>query len=128
VTSDKLETAFDGVDVLVHLAASMRGPTDEIIRNTVEGSRRLLEAMARTTTRRIVLACSFSVYDWSKLGQSVSEDDETLDPSTMQDCDGYAQAKTMQERLTRDLARQHHWTLTVLRPAVIWVRGIWGNS
>lgn len=127
VTSDNLEAAFDGVDVLVHLAASMQGRTDEIIRNTVEGSRRLLEAMARTATRRIVLASSFSVYDWSKLGRSVSEDDATLDPSTMQACDGYAQAKTLQERLTRDLARQHDWTLTVLRPAVIWGRGIWGE-
>lgn len=127
LTNDNLEAAFDGVDALVHLAATMRGPTDEIIRNTVEGSRRLLEAMARTTTRRIVLASSFSVYNWSKLGHSVSEDDEILDPSTMQVCDGYAQAKTLQERLTRDLARHHDWTLTVLRPATIWGQGVWGE-
>ena len=45
----------------------------------------------------------------------------------MQACDGYAQAKTLQEQLTRDLARQHDWTLTVLRPAVIWGGGIWGE-
>jgi len=127
LTSDNLEAAFDEVDALVHLAASMRGPTDEIIRNTVEGSRRLLEAMARTTTRRIVLASSFSVYNWSKLGHSVSEDDEILDRSTMQFCDGYAQAKSLQERLTRDLARHHDWTLTVLRPATIWGQGVWGE-
>lgn len=127
VTSDNLEAAFDGIDVLVHLAASMRGRTEEIILNTVEGSRRLLDAMARTTTRRVVLASSFSVYDWSKLGWSVSEDDETLDQSTMQAQDGYAQAKSLQERLTRDFARQHNWTLTVLRPAVIWGRGVWGE-
>ena len=127
VTSDNLEAAFDGVDVVVHLAASMRGRTDEIIRNTVEGSHRLLNAMARTNTRRIVLASSFSVYDWTKLGRSLSEDNETLYQSTMQDCDDYAQAKILQERLTRDLARQHNWTLTVLRPAVIWGRGIWGE-
>ena len=127
VTSDNLEAAFDGVDVLVHLAASMGGRTDEIIRNTVEGSRRLLEAMARTATRRIVLASSFSVYDWSKIDRSVSESDATLDPSSMQACDGYAQAKALQERLTRNFARQHDWTLTVLRPAVIWGHGVWGE-
>jgi len=33
----------------------------------------------------------------------------------------------MQERLTRDMARKHGWTLTVLRPAVIWGRGVWGE-
>lgn len=127
VTDSDLEKAFDGVDVLVHLAASMREPADEMIRNTVEGTRRLLDAMARTGTRRVVLASSFSVYDWSRLGHSVSEDDETLDPSTMQFCDGYAQAKILQERLTREFARRHRWTLTVLRPAVIWGRGVWGE-
>lgn len=127
VTSDNLEAAFDGVDVLVHLAASMRGRTEEIIHNTVEGSRRLLDAMARSTTRRIVLASSFSVYDWSKLGTSMSEDDEILDQSTMQAYDGYAQAKTLQERLTRDFARRNGWTLTVLRPAALWGRGVWGE-
>jgi nucleoside-diphosphate-sugar epimerase len=127
VTSGNLEAAFDGVDVLVHLAASLRGRTEEIIRNTVEGSRRLLDAMARTTTRRIVLASSLSVYDWSKLGESMSEDDEILDQSTMQAYDGYAQAKTLQEQLTRDFARRNGWTLTVLRPAVLWGRGVWGE-
>jgi UDP-glucose 4-epimerase len=126
-SSDNLEAAFEGVDVLVHLAASMRGGTDEMARNTVEGSRRLLAAMARSATRRLVLASSLSVYDWSKLGGSISEDDTTLDPSSMQTCDGYAQAKTLQERLTRDLARNHGWMLTVLRPAVIWGRGTWGE-
>jgi 2-alkyl-3-oxoalkanoate reductase len=127
VTSGNLEAAFDGVDVLVHLAASMRGRTEEIIHNTVEGSRRLLDAMARTTTRHIVLASSLSVYDWSKLGTSISEDDEILDQSTMQAYDGYAQAKTLQERLTRDFARRNGWTLTVLRPAALWGRGVWGE-
>jgi nucleoside-diphosphate-sugar epimerase len=127
VTSSNLEAAFDGVDVLVHLAASMRGRTEEVIHNTVEGSRRLLDAMARTTTRRIVLASSFSVYDWSKLGASMSEDDEILDQSSMQAYDGYAQAKTLQERLTRDFAQRNGWTLTVLRPAALWGRGVWGE-
>jgi 2-alkyl-3-oxoalkanoate reductase len=127
VASNNLEAAFEGIDVLVHLAASMGGRTDEMIRNTVEGTRRLLEAMARTATRRIVLASSLSVYDWSKIDRSISESDATLDPSSMQACDGYAQAKTLQERLTRDLAREHNWTLTVLRPAVIWGGGVWGE-
>ena len=45
----------------------------------------------------------------------------------MQGCDGYAQAKTLQERLTRDFARRCGWTLTVLRPAAIWGQGTWGE-
>jgi nucleoside-diphosphate-sugar epimerase len=124
---DDLAAAFTGIDVLVHLAASTDGPADELIRNTVEGSRRLLEAMARTPTRRIVLASSFSVYDWSKLGDTLDEDAATLDAASAQAYDAYAQAKSRQERLARDFAARHGWTLTVLRPAVLWGRGVWGE-
>jgi UDP-glucose 4-epimerase len=127
LVSRELESAFAGVDVLVHLAASMRGADDEVIRNTVEGSRRLFEAMTRTPTSRVVLASSLSVYDWSKVGDALDEEGETLDPATARAYDGYAQAKTLQERLAREFAGRHGWTLTVLRPAVLWGRGVWGE-
>jgi UDP-glucose 4-epimerase len=127
LASNELEAAFAGIDVLVHLAASTRGPDAEMIHNTVEGSRRLFEAMARTATSRVVLASSFSVYDWSKVGASLDEDAPTLDPTTLGAYDGYAQAKTLQERLARELAARHGWTLTVLRPAVLWGAGVWGE-
>lgn len=126
-TSRSLESAFDGVDVLVHLAASTQGKSDEMIHNTVEGTRQLLRAMARTSTRRIVLASSFSVYNWSSVGRSLSEEDETLDQVTMREYDPYARAKVLQEILTRDFAREHGFTLTVLRPAVIWGQSVWGE-
>ena len=61
-TSDSLAAAFDGVDVLVHLAAAMRGRMDEMMRNTVDGTRRLLVAMTRSATRRVVAGAGSSVY------------------------------------------------------------------
>lgn len=127
LTSDSLEQAFDGVEVLIHLAASMRGTPDEMVRNTVEGTRRVLDAMARTATRRLVLASSFSVYDWAKLGTHIDETSPVLDAQSAKPLGAYALAKTMQERLVRDAAAEHGWTLTVLRPAVIWGKGTWGD-
>ena len=55
--------------------------------------------MARTATSRVVLASNCSVYDWSKVGGSLDEDAPTLDPTALGAYDGYAQAKTLQERL-----------------------------
>jgi UDP-glucose 4-epimerase len=124
LTSEGLERAFDGVDVLVHLAAALRGRPEEILRNTVDGTRRLLEAMGRSATRRLVLASSLSVYDWSRLGSSVLEDAPTLDRSSLQKGDAYAQAKAQQEQLARRLAQERGWTLTVLRPAALWGSGV----
>ena len=62
-----LAAAFAGVDVLVHLAAAVTGGEDAQFAATVVGTERLLDAMARSQTRRLVLASSFSVYDWSAI-------------------------------------------------------------
>jgi UDP-glucose 4-epimerase len=88
--------------------------------DTVEGTQRLLEAMARSTTRRLVLASSLSVYDWSAVYGVLTEGvplDANLDRR-----DGYAIAKISQERLVRNMSREHNWDLTVLRPGFIWGR------
>jgi nucleoside-diphosphate-sugar epimerase len=127
VTSPGLDAACAGVDVVVHLAARMRGSGDEIVNGTVEGSRRLLEAMARSGTSRLVLASSFSVYDWSRLAGPLDERTPTLDAAEGRRGDPYARAKTLQERLAREHAVRYGWTLTILRPAVLWGRGVWGE-
>ena len=45
---EPLEAAFDGIDVLVHLAACVVGDDEERFFSTVVGTERLLAAMART--------------------------------------------------------------------------------
>ena len=64
-TTSDLERAPDGVDVLVHLAAVVTGGEDLQCAGAVIATEPLLDAMARTSCRRIVLASSFAVYDWS---------------------------------------------------------------
>lgn len=127
-SSNDLEGAFDGVEVLAHLAASLSGLPAALERNNVEATRRLLAAMARSRTRRTVLASSLSVYDWSRIGAVLSEDSPTLDAgATAVQADAYARTKLAQERLTRELAREHGWTLTILRPAAIWGADAWAE-
>ena len=48
----ELAQAFDGVDGLVHLAAAVTGGEDAQFAAGVVGTERLLDAMARTATRR----------------------------------------------------------------------------
>ena len=118
----ELERAFDGVDVLIHLAAVVSGGEDAQFAGTVGGTERLLDAMARTTCRRLVLASSFSVYDWSRI-RGVLDEDSPLEPvPDLYARDGYSIAKSWQERVTRRFAEQHGWDLTVLRPGFIWGR------
>ena len=121
-TARNLEAAFAGVEVLVHLAAAVTGGEDAQFAATVSGTERLLEAMARTQCKRLVLASSFSVYDWSNIRGTLDEDSPLEPVPDLYERDGYSIAKSWQERITRRFAAQHGWDLTVLRPGFIWGR------
>ncbi len=122
-TSSGLERAFDGGDVLVHLAAVVTGGEDLQFAGTVTATERLLDAMARTSCRRMVLASSFAVYDWSANHRTLDERSPIEPVPDLYERDGYTIAKSWQERITRRFAEQHGWDLTVLRPGFIWGRG-----
>jgi UDP-glucose 4-epimerase len=117
-----LEGAFDGVDVLIHLAAVVTGGEDAQFAGTVVGTERLLDAMSRTACKRLVLASSFSVYDWSRIRGTLDENSPLEPVPDLYGRDGYSIAKSWQERVTRREAERHGWDLTVLRPGFIWGR------
>lgn len=121
--SRDLTSAFDGVDAVIHLAAGVKGSEDAQFAASVVGTERLLEAMAKSATKRLVLASSFSVYDWSAIRGDLTEESPVEPSSDLYDRDGYAVAKVWQERVARRMAEEHGWDLTVLRPGFIWGRG-----
>jgi 2-alkyl-3-oxoalkanoate reductase len=118
----ELAPAFAGVDVLIHLAAAVTGGQDAMFASTVSGTERLLAAMAASACRRIVLASSFAVYDWTETRGMLDENSPIATGAGLYARDGYAIAKAWQERVTRRLAAEHGWDLTVLRPGFIWGR------
>ncbi len=121
-TSRELGRAFEGVNVLVHLAAVVSGGEDAQFAGTVAGTERLLDAMATSTCRRIVLCSTFSVYDYSSTRRILDEDTPLHQVPDVYARDGYTISKWWQERVTRRYAEKHGWDLTVLRPGFIWGR------
>jgi UDP-glucose 4-epimerase len=120
--SRELQRAFEGVDVLVHLAAVVSGGEDAQFAGTVVGTERLLEAMAASPCRRLVLCSTFSVYDFSSTRRVLDEDSPLHQAPDVYARDGYTISKWWQERVTRRFADKHGWDLTVLRPGFIWGR------
>jgi len=118
----ELAPAFDDVDVLVHLAAAVTGGEDAMFASTVSGTERLLTAMVGAACRRIVLASSFAVYDWSAIRGTLDESSPIETGADLYRRDGYTIAKSWQERITRRFTAEHGWDLTVLRPGFIWGR------
>jgi nucleoside-diphosphate-sugar epimerase len=121
-TSRELRRAFEGIDVLLHLAAVVSGGEDAQFAGTVTGTERLLEAMAVSACRRLVLCSSFSVYDYSSTRQILDEGSPLHQMPHVYTRDGYTIAKWWQERVTRRFVEKHGWDLTVLRPGFIWGR------
>jgi len=118
-----LGRAFVDLDAVIHLAASMSGSDFSRFNETVVGTERFLDAMSRSSVRRLVLCSSFSVYDWSQASGTVDEELPLLSGPDVYARGGYAAAKVWQERLARRASEAYGYELTVLRPGFIWGPG-----
>ncbi len=87
------------IDAVVHLAASVKGDDDTQFINTVVATENLLEAVRAIDIERFVLCSSFSVYDWQAANGVL--DESTPLEANLYARDGYAIAKSWQEKLVR---------------------------
>jgi nucleoside-diphosphate-sugar epimerase len=117
-THDDLISAFDGVDTVLHLAAATGGNEDVQFASTVVATERFLEAMTKSSVKRLVHVSSLVVYDWSRATRVMDEHTPLLDdPYSM---GAYTIAKVWQERVVAKFAKDHSWDLTIMRPGFIW--------
>jgi len=118
-----LDRAFEGVDAVIHLAASMSGDDFSRFSETVTSTEHFFDAMARSGIKRLVLCSSFSVYDWARASGTVDEGLALLEGENVYERGGYAAAKLWQERLAHRKSEEFGWDLTLIRPGFIWGRG-----
>jgi 2-alkyl-3-oxoalkanoate reductase len=120
--ADGVAALLEGVDVVIHLAASKAGDLYEQFGGTVIATENLLNAMVEAAVNRIVVTSSFSVYEYLALPQGSVLDESTplaTDPLVR---DEYCQTKLVQERIVLEAARDNDWRCVVLRPGVIFGR------
>jgi nucleoside-diphosphate-sugar epimerase len=114
--------AVDGVGMIYHLAASLKGSPADIFMNTVVTSNHLLDAVAGAP-RTIVLISSMGVYGTAGLPRGAVVDERTpLEPHPERR-DVYSHAKWRQEKLFRDRAATDGHRLVIIRPGVIYGPG-----
>jgi nucleoside-diphosphate-sugar epimerase len=117
-----MSRAADGVDAAIHLGLAMQGNARMLHDCAVDGTRHLVQAMAPGT--RLVLASSFSVYDWQRVGPVLTESAPTWADRGDTACPGaYARAKCAQELGAMQAATRRQVSVTVLRPAMVWGSG-----
>ena len=117
----ELASMFDDIDALLHVASATSGSEEVQFASTVVGTERLLEAMAKSSTRKLLLVSSFAVYDWSLASEKIDENTPLI--SEMYEMGAYTIAKMWQERVVTKFSKLHDWDLTVMRPGFIWGPG-----
>lgn len=116
-----LAPVLEGADAVLHLAVTMEGDDFSMLAGTIAGTERLLDAMARSDCRRLVLCSSFSVYDWERMRGIVSEASPIAENAHRYGA--YAAAKLWQERLARRAEQSQGLRLSIVRPGFIWGSG-----
>ena len=106
VSRDDAARAVRDVQVVYHLAASLRGAPADMFLNTVVATKNLLEAIGSRKPMRVVMISSFSVYGVAELGRGAVVDEQTPLETHPDKRDLYAHVKLRQEKLGWDLGRQ----------------------
>jgi nucleoside-diphosphate-sugar epimerase len=112
---DPVDAWLEGIDVMVHAAAGASSDA------TLTMTSRLLRAMGRVGTRKLVLVSSLAVLDYRALrvGDEVTE--QTAVEPRPQDRDDYARAKLKQEELARQWMGSRQ--LCIVRPGAVVAAG-----
>ncbi len=114
------ERAVAGVERVVHLAASLRGAPADMFLNTVVGSSNLLNAVKRSTVRRLVLVSTLSVYELQGVSPKQMVDESVPLESHPEWRDVYTHTKIMQEQLLLRGPFRDELVLVVLRPGPLY--------
>jgi nucleoside-diphosphate-sugar epimerase len=113
---------------VIHAAGSLSGDDTAQRRDSVEPTRRLLDAMHRVGCRRLVLVSSLSVYGYAALPSGTQLDETTPTEPDPDQRDAYCRAKLAQEALALAAAQRHGLVVTALRPGMIYGPGRWWGA
>ena len=117
---EEAKEALRGVDVVLHLAAALRGSAADMFLGTVVTSKNLIEAaLSLPKPPKVVLVSSFSVYGVAKLPRGALVEESTPVEDEPLSRDLYALTKLRQERLFWEAA-ERGLPLTVVRPGVVY--------
>src|SRR5690606_23529600 len=95
---------------------------------TVRTTETLLAAMDASGVGRLVAISTFSVYSALRLRRGATVDESTPIDPCMEDRDGYAITKHIQENTIRETAAAKGIALTVVRPGIIFGAGETWNA
>jgi nucleoside-diphosphate-sugar epimerase len=120
--SAAVDKAVEGVEIVIHAGAVMRGTWPEHQRGTVEGTRNVVDACRKHGVKQLVHISSMSVIDWASSDERSVNEDAPLEPRPDRRGE-YTRAKLEAERIVV-AAAQAGLPCVILRPGQIFGGGI----
>jgi 2-alkyl-3-oxoalkanoate reductase len=120
---DIVDRAVQGVDLVYHVGAAMKGGVSEFEQATVWGTRNIIESCLRHSTRRLVYVSSMGVLDHAghKTGVPVTEN-SPYEPFP-KNRGAYTRTKLEAEKMVADAMHQRALPAVIIRPGQIFGPG-----
>jgi len=120
---EAVSAAADGMQVIVHLAAGMKGSQEFIVDTCVRGTQNIAEAAALHRVKRVIYMSSFSVYDFAKLhdGEDITETSPLEEQPESRGAYSLGKRRAEEVALTHLVDSTTPWT--ILRPSLIVGKG-----
>lgn len=121
--SSAVETAMRGVETVIHCAARMgtRGTWEEFYRDSIEGTKNVLEAAHSAGVNRVIYVSSLGVYGTPSNGNCITQN-TPYEPSP-EKRGNYSRAKIEAEKFVLQFARETGLPVTTFRPGFIYGPG-----
>lgn len=113
--------AAEGVDVIAHVGAALRGSGDFMRESTVGGTQHVAEAARVRNVRRVVYISSMAVYDFAAVHNGHPITAESPLEASPAERGVASMVKREAEDIALEEARTHGWT--ILRPSLIFGGG-----
>jgi 2-alkyl-3-oxoalkanoate reductase len=118
---DIVDKAVEGVEVVYHVGAAMKGGKEEFEQGTIWGTRNIVESCVKHKVKRLVYVSSMSVMDHAGAVAPITED-SALEPYPERR-GAYTQTKLKAEQMVLDAIRDKGLQAVIIRPGQIFGKG-----
>lgn len=116
---ETLSSCLENFDAVIHLASTVKGPWEEYLETTIQGTRRLLETAGQKQVKKFIFMSSIAVYETLSLrSETITEDS----PLMHQDFSFYERSKIEAEKVVGEF-QKNGMDCVILRSGVIYGPG-----
>jgi predicted dehydrogenase/nucleoside-diphosphate-sugar epimerase len=120
---DLVVRATEGIDVVYHVGAAMKGGKEEFEQGTVWGTRNIIDGCLRNNVKRLVYVSSMSVMDHAGHADGVPVTEASPLEPFPDNRGAYTQTKLRAEQMVLDAIKEKGLPAVILRPGQIFGPG-----